>query len=235
VTEKIHDEPLLRSRTRALAKEVYERRWGALTHADAATLDVELWRESWKLGVDVEKRAQRHFAAITAAIEDAASFVQSCRETPRGQSPFPTTGLPMGHAAQVLEQCVPGLLRALESMDQKRARGVDINPAEPPERSTWIRHRLHVYFSGDDELRAAPRKELAAMAILAGWWPPKATGRKVSMVGMTEEHVLALEGDLIDRARKRILRQHEDLERDPALQRLAADLVQGLRDRKLKP
>jgi hypothetical protein len=117
------------------------------------------------------------------------------------------------------------LLRALETADHKRATGLTINAAVRPERSTWIRHRLHVYYGTDDDLREAPRQELAALAVVAGWWPPKATGRPVRTAGMTPEHALALEADLMDRARKRLLKQHAEIEADPLIADLAAALA----------
>lgn len=221
VAVKIHDETRLRREARAVALTEYERRWGAFTSADEATIDVTAWQRAWKTGRDVERRAQRHIARVRRALADAVVFVQACRESPavpiRRTPPFPPPiGLPMGEAAHALADAAPSLLRALERFENRIGVGTahvgGVNPAEEPTRGTWLRHRLDgIYYRTEGELAGAPRAELAVLALVGGWWPPKATGRAVTMRGMTVAAVIAHEGDLMHRVRARILRNRRIL------------------------
>jgi hypothetical protein len=205
-SEKVKNEATLRALVYAMALALYKKRWGKFMKADAAWLDVTQWRADWDVARKVEREAQRHLAGIGEAL----AFARELKAM--------RAGTPMGHAAQGLVRCIPALARTIK---RKRANAIDVNAAEPAERSLWIHRRLRVYFRTDEELRTAPREELAALAILAGWWPPKATGLSATKDGMTPEHVLALEGELMHHARASIRRRRPSVERDPALTRAA--------------
>ena len=211
--EKIHDEGVLRSRTLALAKSEYEQRWGALTWHHEIILDVNAWRRAWETARDVERAASHHLDNIRRTVTEAIAFVQACRETEpppiRDEPPFPPPGrgYPMGEVAQVLAACAPTLQRTLDRIDRRRETRAAFNPAAAAEPGAWIRDRLlPTYYEEDGaKLRGASRHELAVLALLGGWWPSKATGRAVTMQGMKVARVFALQGDLMARARLRIL------------------------------
>jgi len=226
VREKLYDEALLRSRTREHALKVYEKRWGVLTQADASTLDIEAWMRAWERAAELEKRAQKHFidrrGAVYHALKDAAALVHECR----------TNGLPMGEAIQILEQCAPAFLRALETIKQKRALAQTEKDLERPARVTWIRNQLEPYYPNDDALAAAPREELAVLSIVGGWWPDSMFGTAVRNHGKSIENVLAAEGDLMARARARIAGREKESSESTFTRKLLAMLLE---ERNLPP
>lgn len=196
------DEERLRRATTERARGLYEKRWTALNSAVLQTLDVSAWRKAWNEARGVEKEAHRALARVRRALTDAALFPELCT----------SGGRPMGAAALLLADCAPLLLRTLDRLDDKAATRVVVNPAEEPTRAAWLRNRVRViYYGTSAALKAAPREELAVLGILGGWWPPKATGRAVSNAngggGMTAANAIALEADLMDRARRRVLYQ----------------------------
>jgi hypothetical protein len=86
--------------------------------------------------------------------------------------PILGAGQPTGHAAQILIQCVPAILRALDAIEEIEAAGIDVNAAVEPTRSWWLRYRVEpIYYASLQDMLAAPPRELAVLGILSGWRP----------------------------------------------------------------